>query len=340
MRHSVIRFLTIGFLASLSGCAFMKTDAPEMAFQAKPPPKVTSAPIYQVGDQFRYRVGEAFIMEKVERIDAEGVWWRSSDGRRWVGGDRSLAPPQMVEDVGGKPTIQKAKIESTGALFPLTLGQKIAFRLATQKDGMGSHSRSCAIEGFGAVMTSAGPFDAYRMHCVYDGVALVNYYAPMLGRVVLQTRATEFEPVERELVGFIRRIETPKQMAEGNLQPAAKSVSKPVAATSASAKVRYGVQIAAYRSPKRIKRTWARIKRRGGRLLATSKPSVERHEKNGAALYRLIVGDFASQDQARAHCRALKRNKVDCWPRARSDKKSSPLLASSASPKSLRVVSR
>lgn len=336
MRHRAIRFLTIGFLASMSGCAFMKTDAPVLAFQAKQPPKVTNAPTYQVGDQFRYRVGEAFIMEKVERIDAEGVWWRSSDGRRWVGGDRSLAPPQMVVDVGGKPTIQEAKIESTGALFPLTLGQKIAFRLAAQKDGMGSHSRSCAIEDFGAVMTSAGPFDAYRMRCVYDGVTRVNYYAPMLGRVVLQTGPADAKPVERELVGFMRRIETPKQIASANLQPAAKKMPRPTGKPSASAKVRYGVQLAAYRSPERIKRTWAWIKRKGGRLLATSKPSIERHEKNGTALYRLIVGNFASQKEARAHCRALKRNNVDCWARARSDKNAAPLLAMSAPPKATR----
>lgn len=333
MRRSAIRFLTIGFLASMSGCAFMDTDAPELAFQSKPPPKATNAPTYQVGDQFRYRVGKSFITEKVERIDAEGVWWRSSDGRRWVGGDRAMVPPQMVADVGGKPTILKDKIESTGDLFPLTLGQKVAFRLAAQKDGMAPHSRSCAIEEFGAVMTSAGPFDAYRVRCVYDGTTRVNYYAPMLGRVVLQTGAASSKAIERELVGFMRRIEAPKQMASANLQPATKKMPKPAVKPSASTKVRYGVQLAAYRSPERIKRTWTWIKRKGGRLLAASKPSIERHQKNGTALYRLIVGNFASQNEARAHCRALKRNNVDCWPRARSNKNTAPLLAMSAPPK-------
>jgi hypothetical protein len=313
---------------------------PEMAFQAKPQPKASMAPTYRVGDQFRYRVGNTFITEKVERIDAEGVWWRSSANRRWIGGDLAMAPPQMVMNVGGKPTILKANMESTGDLFPLTVGQTIAFRSTAQKEGMAPHSRSCAVEEFGAVMTSAGPFDAYRMRCVYDGAARVNYYAPMLGRVVLQTGASAFKPIERELVGFMRSIEAQQQMAEANLQPAAKGMPGAAVMTLASAKVRYGVQLAAYRSPERIKRTWAWMKRHGGRLLATSKPSIERHEKDGTALYRLIVGDFASQDQARAHCRALKRNNTDCWPRARSDKTAVPLVASSASPKSLRVVNR
>ncbi|NKB55647.1 MAG: hypothetical protein GKS00_04855 [Alphaproteobacteria bacterium] len=316
MRHCAIRFFAFGLAIAASGCSSFDSYMAETAFQAKEPAVAASAPTYRVGDRFRYRVGSDFVTETVVRIDAEGVWWRSSDDRRWVGGDRALIPIHMVAETDGKTKVVKTKIESTGDLFPLTLGQTVAFRSAQPKGGKMTHNRSCTVKEFGMVMTAAGPFDAYRLHCSYDGAARVNYYAPELGRVVLQTANSGSKPIERELVGFIRSIDTPMQMAADSKKAAGPKMQKASAAKTANTAPRYGVQLAAYRSPTRIKRTWTWIKRRGGPLLAKSKPNIERHEKNGKAMYRLIVGDFKTQKAASRHCRALKRRNVDCWARA------------------------
>ncbi len=345
MMRSLSRFLAIGAVAVASGCS--TSDSIDLVFadpefEAKPPIGNADTPTYRVGDIFRYRVGETLVAETVENVDAEGVWWRDNLGRRWIGDERSLVPARIVTNANGNPTIIKAAIESTGSMFPLTVGKTVAYRStkANWLQGTTTQNRSCTVENFGVIKVAAGTFDSFKVKCHYDNAIRYNYYAPALGRIVLQTSDTLLDSVKRELIAFEQGSGSPLRTAAGPMGKPTSMAMKQPNGTTAGSHERYGVQLAAYRSPTRIKKVWSWIKRKGGPLLATSKPKVERHEKGGKPLFRLIVGDFATKREARAHCRSLKRKGVDCWPRARATQNTTAPIAAIDPTTNLHVVSR
>ena len=137
-------------------------------------------------------------------------------------------------------------MEATGDLFPLTRGKTVAYRYMRQQEFRAAriHERSCTVGEFGAVKTAAGALDAYRIRCFYDGVVRVNYYAPALGRVVLQTLDTIFDSVKRELVSFERGPAPEVQTAKSETVTLSQAASKPSPVALAAAR-RYGVQLAA-----------------------------------------------------------------------------------------------
>ncbi len=192
---------------------------------------------------------------------------------------------------------------------------------------------------FGAVKTAAGALDAYRIRCFYDGVVRMNFYAPALGRVVLQTLDTIFDSVNRELVSFERGPAPALRIAKGGTMMSVAPASRPSPAPIV-AKVRYGVQLAAYRSPARAKQAWLQIQRVGGALFEGQTPTIERHDVTDGTLYRLIVGAFATKNEARAYCRILKRGGIDCWPRARMAVKPPAVVQAAPSASYLRIVRR
>ena len=103
---------------------------------------------------------------------------------------------------------------------------------------------------------------------------------------------------------------------------------------------RYGVQLAAYRSPARAKQAWRRLQRIGGGLLDGQTSAIERHNGPSGPLYRLIVGAYATKNKARAYCRTLKRGGIDCWPRARVAVDPPTVVGAAPAPTDLRVVRR
>lgn len=183
--------------------------------------------------------------------------------------------------------------------------------------------------------TAAGTFDTYRIECVYDGVSRNNYYAPALGRVVLQTADTILDSTKLELIGFERGPAEPAQVAakEGGATNLAPASYTPKAGGD------FGVQVAAYRSPERAKEAWKRLRGRSGGLLEGLDPTFEQGNVNGTTLFRVIVGNYPSKKEARAYCGALKRAGVDCWPRERAAVSADPRVAAAetgAGPRALR----
>ncbi len=303
--------------------------------QIMPAAAVAPAPTFRVGDVFRFRVGESLIAESVERIDEQGVWWRDSLGRRWIGSEPALMPSRAVFDAGGKPQIATVVMEATGDLFPLVPGKTVTFRHTIQGGfyAAQTHKQSCTVVEPRPAETAAGTFDTYLLECIYDGVRRNNYYSPVLGRVVLQTADTFFDSVKRELIGFERGSGDPLRTAQGgdngNMRPAA--------FTPRDAE-RFGIQLAAYRSPDRARQAWARIKSAGGALLDGYEPSFEQGTVKGTPLFRLIIGEFDTKARARAQCQSLKRNGIDCWARARAADTSGPVAAAPAT--DTRIVQR
>ena len=271
--------------------------------------------MFRVGDVYRFRVGDDLVVETVERINADGVWWRDNLGRRWVGGAGELIPTRVVQKSDDIVKIVNSGMEATGDLFPPSRGKTVVYRYMRQQESRAAriHERSCTVGEFGAVKTAAGALDAYRLRCFYDGVVQINYYAPALGRVVLQTLDTIFDPVKRELVRFERGPEPELRVAKSE------TVTPPA----------------------RAKQAWSRLQRFGGTLLAGETPVIERHDAADGQLFRLIVGDYATKNKAHAFCLTLKRGGIDCWPRVRKAVKSPTVGESSPPPPTdLRIVRR
>lgn len=348
MRNAALRGFALCLAGLLPGCAafeslseLFRDDAmpvamgqPAPAAQIMPAAAVATAPAFHVGDVFRYRVGEALVAESVERVDEQGVWWRDSLGRRWIGSEPALIPSRAVFDAGGKPQIASVVMEATGDLFPLVPGKTVTIRHTTQGGLYAAQTRkqSCTVIKPAPAETAAGTFDTVLLECVYDGVRRNNYYSPALGRVVLQTADTFLDPVKRELVSFERGSDDPMRTAQGgasNLSPAA---------YNAKGTELYGIQLAAYSSPTRAKQAWTRIRSAGGALLDGFEPSYEQDTVKGTPLFRLIVGEFDTQAKARDRCQSLKRNGIDCWARARQPNAGGPVAAAPAT--DLRVVQR
>lgn len=292
MRRLVARSFIIGMAAALSGCVTDNTIdliAADPAFAQKAAAGAAQAPAYRIGDAFHYKVGTREVTETVERIDNAGVWWRDSSGSQWVGNDRALVPIRGVVKASGKPQLVDTDIQSTGNLFPLSVGKTVSFRTTTPSwlNGQTVQRRSCTVQEYGALTLAAGQFDTYRIRCEYDGHVRFNYYAPALGRVVLQTTDTVLDSVQRELVKFERGTGEPLRTASGPAVMAAKpdSATKPTPARlTTGAGDRFGIQLAAYRSPSRAQKAWTWIKRRGGPLLADMKPHYETAENAGGPL--------------------------------------------------------
>lgn len=346
MRRSLARISLVVLAGALSGCVTNSTFdliAADPVFEPKMEASAAPVPTFRIGDVFRYQVGAAEVVETVERIDRDGVWWRDNKGGHWVGNEGALVPTHAVVPNGGKPQLVKAKIQTTGEMFPLILGRSVAFRSTTHNwlNGTVTQEQTCTAEAFGALKVAAGTFDAYRVKCIRNGEVRFNYYAPAVGRVVLQTTDTLFDSVQRELIAFKRGLNKPMRTATGPMEkmPAGKETAKPASLT-AGTKMRYGIQLAAYRSPTRVKKAWPWIKRRGGTLLADFKPHYERAKNSNGPLFRLVVGEFPTKGKARQHCQALKRHGVDCWARARAEGIVPGPVAATEPANKFRVVSR
>ena len=346
MRLSVVRLSLIGLAFALSGCLTNGTIdliAADARFEPAEAKGAAPVPAFRVGDVFRYKVGAKEVAETVERIDGDGVWWRNDAGRRWIGNDNALIPAHVVVQSGDKPQIIKANIESTDNVFPLAIGKTVAFRATSYSwlKGPTVDEQSCTVQAFGALQIAAGEFESFRLSCIANGEVRFNYYAPSLGRVVLQTTDTIFGSVQRELVAFERSDGAHMQSAATPMDKAMiKDAKMKPASLGESVKPRFGVQLAAYRSSKRVKKAWRWIQRRGGPLLADATPHYERTEKASGPLYRLVVGEFATKTAARRHCQALKRKGVDCWPRAHAGLNRPAPVAAAGPTDKVRVVSR
>ena len=344
------RRLITGFcllsVALLSGCSNFGAFSglfSNVQFAAKPIKTLAARHQFEVGDTYLYKIGAATSEEKVTRVAGKNVWWADNWGRQWMTDGGTLLPPKEFQASKSAPKAQRVSLESTGPLYPLLIGKSVSFRFATSSGGGSGdssansrHTQDCAIIDYGGILTKAGPYNVFKLNCSYDGDAFVNYYAPSIGRVVLQTGASMFATVERELIAFRRGGSGDTQMAmekgaskHGKKAPhdvkSGKSKSSPkMAKMGASGK--YGVQLAAYNAAAPARRAWTRIKKRGGDLLANMTPSIERHAQKSGALYRLIVGNFSTKAKAAAHCKALKRKRIDCWARPTAGQ-SKPALA-------------
>lgn len=313
---------------SLSGCTSLLAlevllSGPE--FTTKPATVSAELPQFHVGDTYRYKRGNTFIEEKVLQVNGHEVTWQDNQGQTWVTDAGTLLPPKEIQTA--QTRLVRTSIESTGDLYPLHIGRTAAFRYKqTSAAGQppADHSQNCLVDAFGTIRTAAGFFDAFRMICEYDGDTRTNFYAPKIGRVVLQTSNDLFSTTTRELVGYDRGGGAP-MVAKAMTAKQDAMVPKPAAAGKApeamAAKETFGIQLAAYKSAKQAERAWERIKARseakkGKPLLDDVKPIVERHEKGKQAIYRLIAGSFATKDQARTRCDALKKQGIDCWARA------------------------
>jgi hypothetical protein len=248
-----------------------------------------------------------------------------------------LLPPKEYQSNKKTPKALRASMESTGPLYPLLVGKSVAFRFARTGGGEppSHHTQDCTVDDYGGVLTTAGPFNVYKLTCHYDGEPFINYYAPKVGRVVLQTGGSIFAGVERELVSYQRggadtrmamdksgtmkpekghsepaKMESPKSMKNKPRKAVAAMRAKPGAKSQG-----FGIQLAAYSTPKLARGAWKRIKRRGGGLLANMTPAIERHAGKSGVIYRVIVGNYKSKAKAAARCKALKRRRIDCWAR-------------------------
>jgi hypothetical protein len=335
--------LSVGLL---SGCSFLDDFSglfSDAQFVTKPVMFVPDRHQFEVGDVYVYAIGNSSSEERVTRVEDHNVWWADNWGRRWLTDAGTLLPPKEFQASATAPKISRISIESTGPLHPLLIGKSVAFRFA--KSGVGApksfHSQDCAIVDFGAVITKAGSFDVFKMNCNYDGDSFVNYFAPSIGRVVLQTGSSLFSSVERELVKFRRGGSGGGRMAmaakpakhsaqkspmkkEAMKKPAkekpamAKHAKTPPApmAPKAMSSGKFGVQLAAYEAAAPARRAWTQIKKRAGGLLSNRTPVIERHTGKSGSVYRLLVSGFSTKAKAAAHCKALKRKRIDCWARA------------------------
>ncbi|MFT6581288.1 MAG: cell division septation protein DedD [Alphaproteobacteria bacterium] len=337
----------------LSGCSFLDDFSglfSDVQFVTKPVMFIPDRRQFEVGDVYVYQIGATSSEERATRVEGHNVWWSDNWGRRWLTDAGALLPPKEFQAGATSPKISRVSMESTGPLYPLLIGKSVAFRYAKAGGGTPKsfHSQECAIVDFGAVITKAGSFDVFKMNCSYDGDAFVNYFAPSIGRVVLQTGSSLFSSVERELVKFHpgggRMAKTTKPTKQGaamapkmtphrdsSHKPSmkkptktkhAKSPAAPMAAKRTSSG-KFGVQLAAYEAAARARRAWTQIKKRAGALLSDRTPVIERHNGKSGSVYRLLVSGFSTKAKATAHCKALKRKRIDCWARALASSKAS-----------------
>jgi hypothetical protein len=193
----------------LSGCSYFESLSglfTDIEFAAKPVMSIPARHEFLVGDVYRYQVGDLFSEEKVIHVAGPDVTWTDNFGRQWVTDGGTLLPPKEYQSNAKAPKALRASMESTGPLYPLLVGKSVAFRFARTGGGEppSHHTQDCTVDDFGGVITTAGPYNVYKLTCHYDGDPYINYYAPKIGRVVLQTGGSIFAGVERELVSYQR----------------------------------------------------------------------------------------------------------------------------------------
>jgi hypothetical protein len=105
-------------------------------------------------------------------------------------------------------------------------------------------------------------------------------------------------------------------VARAKTEPVASpAAAKPAAA--AAPDLRPGarlVQLGAFDSEEITRRAWDQLVARNGDLLGSKRLHVERTTANARVFYRLRVAGFASADETRAMCEALRSRGVDCIP--------------------------
>ena len=74
------------------------------------------------------------------------------------------------------------------------------------------------------------------------------------------------------------------------------------------------VQLGAFDSEEITRRAWDQLVARNGDLLGSKRLHVERTTANARVFYRLRVAGFASADETRRMCEALRSRGVDCIP--------------------------
>jgi hypothetical protein len=74
------------------------------------------------------------------------------------------------------------------------------------------------------------------------------------------------------------------------------------------------VQLGAFDSEEITRRAWSQLVARNGDLLGSKRLHVERTTANARVFYRLRVAGFASADETRRMCEALRSRGVDCIP--------------------------
>jgi hypothetical protein len=281
MLRGTIKGLCLLSATLLSGCSYLESLSDvfsDTGFAAKPVRAIAPPYDFHVGDVYRYRVGDLFSEEKVTHVTGQEVSWADNYGRTWVTDAGTLLPPKEFHAGGTTPKAIRASMETTGPLYPLLVGKSVAFRFSRTGGGAptSQHTQDCTVDDYGGVITTSGPYDVYKLTCRYDGVPYVNYFAPKIGRVVLQTGGSIFAGVERELVSYQSggaadtRMAAAKPTGQMKAKPAAphapsKSGSsksmppKPHKAMAANTKKPngFGIQLAAYKSPKRARRVEA-----------------------------------------------------------------------------------
>ena len=161
-------------------------------------------PIYTLGDSFVWSSG---FVDRVTRVGADNVVWRSTDGTAYTAFRSFAAPPLewQTDSVEGSSKIGIDPIE----IWPLAKGQKIEFEVlrASRKQGQDTVSETtetwnCSRTGDETTDVPAGRFETIIVTCIRTPAPngswrkRVWYYAPAVRHYV---RRDSFDATGRRL---------------------------------------------------------------------------------------------------------------------------------------------
>lgn len=150
------------------------------------------------------------------------------------------------------------------------------------------------------VATNARPVDQGELEITDSAPATSMIEVPMASKAPATAKATP----------------TPKPMPVATKQPTTQT--EPIVAPSgvAPSGPYYAVQLAAYRTRERAESSWSVFQSRSNGVLTNAAHDVSTIAIEGQGLFfRLITGQYATDDQAAQACTALKNQGVDCLVR-------------------------
>ncbi|HCW68355.1 MAG TPA: hypothetical protein DHR80_14385 [Thalassospira lucentensis] len=158
------------------------------------------------------------------------------------------------------------------------------------------------------VATNARPVEQGELEITDSAPATSMIEVPMASKAPATTNDTpDVTP---------KATPTPKPMPVATKQPTTQT--EPIVAPSgvAPSGPYYAVQLAAYRTRERAESSWSVFQSRSNGVLTNAAHDVSTIAIEGQGLFfRLITGQYATNDQARQACTALKNQGVDCLVR-------------------------
>jgi D-alanyl-D-alanine carboxypeptidase len=128
---------------------------------------------------------------------------------------------------------------------------------------------------------------------------------------------------EEELTAFADVEETEVVIEQGDAEPEVEQAyAEPIAArmadidpikTAAVPKSGWSIQVASSPSEVEARALLTRTTRQAGKALAEASPYTMTFEKGGVTYYRARFGGFGSKSDAWGACKALKRQKIECY---------------------------